>query len=887
MVGSGRRARAWWWRSALAALAGIATLECSSSEPPCQQAVLDRAWALAAEQCELAYRQSRHHDDGIALANALTKLNDHAAAADIARDLMGTPVRGSAHRMIGEAAYRRRSVLEAAAHTTAALAIHIAAGDDAEIMRDAHVLSMLWKKEGWYDAALEAAGMCRDAATRAGDRRALGYCELARADAYRMLGDPRAAATAMEGMIAAVEAPCDRAWAHLKLGLVQLQLQAPATAMARLAFEQAMTLARTCDRDSVSPAAHANLAWVSRATGEPADAVAHLDAIEGDHFEKRILFALLAADRGDLAAADVHLAATAALPAPDAQWTWYAAHLQAQVAEERGDEVAAMAGYQRAIDLASALLARTTENAPYVVATLRASYEALFAMHARAGWWTDALLVIAQLDMDDLLRSAAAAGSFGAGGITAPTGVAPGAHATVHPIAERTYSAESILAAWRDRDLVIAVAPAPRWIGRARERLWQLRVQGGRVSGAAVADADEANELARTLAGTPLDRDAATRLGGLLIPDVAPSSHALDVLLVGELGALPIAALRHGDALVMARRPLVRVLGLVPRAPPGRRSGAVVLGDPRRDLPRAAAEAVRAAQRLGTAAHLHEAATAERLASARSADVLHVAAHVHRYARDFALHLADALVRPADIVSAGIAPRLAVLASCGSAAARDQGGWGSIAAAFLRAGTDLVAATQWSVGDDAAAAIVDRFYAEGGADAPARALAAAQVAIAAASTSPDWAAFTVLASPPDASALHLSTKDRAMTTKFFTFTYAAVTDPNKASELVKKNGFRVWVPTPAGGWRAATTALTQKDIPAGRFALVGTFGKIDAGAGVELIVSTDLKDPDPPTPLWSSTLTVAQMRAHIPSFVPRSNPAIQVAPTDDSTEPTK
>jgi tetratricopeptide (TPR) repeat protein len=756
MVGSGRRARAWWWRSALAALAGIATLECSSSEPPCQQAVLDRAWTLAAEQCEPAYRQSRHHDDGIALAKALSALGDHEAAVALATTLLTTPARGAAHTLLATAARDSDELLPAIAHGTAALAMHIASGDDAELFRAAYVLTMTWWKNAWYDAALELADICRVAARRAGDRRAVGYCEMARADAYRMLGDGPAARVSMEAVTESLEAPCDLAWAQLKAGIIQTELKSPA--VAQLSFERAIATASRCEPDRVTPAAHANLAWVSRTLRDPEAAEAHLAAIQGDHVENRLLKALLAADRGDLTSAETHLAAAAGLETPDAQWSWYVAHLQALLADERGDETVAITRYERAIELASSLLSRSKESSPYVVATLRGSYEGLFAVHARAGRWNDAFLVIARLDVDDLLRSAAAGGTFGAEGIAPPPGMAPGARHEVRPSEQRAYSADALLAAWAERDLVVAVAPSPREIGGGRERLWLLHVEHGRATGADMGPASAALERARILRGTPLDRAAASTLGRLLIPR-SMSSQPLGVLLVGELGSVPLAVLRHDDALIVATRPLVRVLAVTPGPAPGPRRGALVLGDPRRDLPRAAAEASRVAARLGTTAFLHESATAARLASGRSADVVHVSAHVHKYARDFGLHVADGIVRGADIVNARIAPRLAVLASCGSAAARDDGGWGSLAAGFLRAGTDQVVATHWSVGDDAAEIFIASFYEKGGVADPARALAAAQVALSITMTSADWAAFTILAAPPPAAPVEPSNKD--------------------------------------------------------------------------------------------------------------------------------
>jgi CHAT domain-containing protein len=228
----------------------------------------------------------------------------------------------------------------------------------------------------------------------------------------------------------------------------------------------------------------------------------------------------------------------------------------------------------------------------------------------------------------------------------------------------------------------------------------------------------------------------------------------LEVLAVGRIARAPLSALRDADGLVIARRPLLRVLGLRPRpalgAPAATRTAAVVLGDPRLDLAAAAAEATWVAQRLAVPARLGRDATRAALSSARNASVLHLAAHTNEQAGHRVVHMADGDVSPSAILAERVAPGLVVLASCGSAAAHDEGGWGSLAAAFLAAGSDAVVATHWSVEDAAAAELVRRFYLAGGANNPAAALAEAQTAAAATSAGAGWAAFTLIAAPPRA-----------------------------------------------------------------------------------------------------------------------------------------
>lgn len=240
-------------------------------------------------------------------------------------------------------------------------------------------------------------------------------------------------------------------------------------------------------------------------------------------------------------------------------------------------------------------------------------------------------------------------------------------------------------------------------------------------------------------------------LGRAVVPDLE-SSQDLYVALVGSLGRTPLAALRTDGALVIARRPIARVLSIVPRQRATQKySSPVILGDPSSDLPGAAREAFYVARELGTSPFIGPRATAHRILSAGGASVLHVAAHTSRVGGEWGLRLANGVVTAADVLAGQLAPRLVVLASCGTAAAVDDSGWGSLAAAFLTAGSEFVVAVQWSVTDGIAAGLIERFYANGGARRPVRALAAAQVWSAATSTHTDWVSFTVLAAPPPVS----------------------------------------------------------------------------------------------------------------------------------------
>jgi len=249
----------------------------------------------------------------------------------------------------------------------------------------------------------------------------------------------------------------------------------------------------------------------------------------------------------------------------------------------------------------------------------------------------------------------------------------------------------------------------------------------------------------------------------MIVPPEA-SERTLHVLAIGTLGKVPLSALRDDDgSLIIGRRPLVRVLGLRATRPEASGAGgAFVIADPRGDLPSAGIEGAVVARALGAEARVSGAgrpspATRSWLWAAQDAALLHVAGHVDLVDRWRVLRLADGDVNPAEMVQRGFAPRIAVLAGCGSAAALDEEGWGSIAAALLESGTAVVVATDRTVGDEASLSVMRGFYAQPDwRDDPARALARVQQALDARAVTSDeeatkarsWAAFSVLARPP-------------------------------------------------------------------------------------------------------------------------------------------
>lgn len=495
--------------------------------------------------------------------------------------------------------------------------------------------------------------------------------------------------------------------AMLQLALVDVEARRFASAKLHLLD----LIALTTRADHVAAAAM-NLAFIEDQLGRCGGAVAYLQLaslVDGESFDWWFLAARVALGCRDRARAAAALDVAIGMK-PEGQWIWQVLDRRGQLAELAGDAVAAARAYHDAIAAAEALRRDGGRLEPIVAGQLVEPYEHAIDLAAAAGDWRGALGLVLRHE-----RGAALADPDGA--------------------------IDAALAAWRGRTLVILV--------RGRGRIWRLDVVDGQVSGASLG------AVARLGASDLLDdRDPeavaiATTLGAAI-----PAGDVVHVHLLGDLAALPLAALRAGGDRVIRRTALVRAVHLAPDPRPRMfGTGRIVLGDPAGELDGARREATWVGQTLGVSPRLGAAADRAALAAARGADVLHIAGHARWTLDGPSLPLADASLTAADLAALEPAPRLVVLASCFSARARDRGGWTSLASGFLDAGAELVISTQTSVDDAAARRLVEAFYRHGGVAAPAEALRQAQLELAAAGVDPhEWASFVAIAAPPRASA---------------------------------------------------------------------------------------------------------------------------------------
>lgn len=246
---------------------------------------------------------------------------------------------------------------------------------------------------------------------------------------------------------------------------------------------------------------------------------------------------------------------------------------------------------------------------------------------------------------------------------------------------------------------------------------------------------------------SPSEPQEAEALGALLWPEgLERDTH---VQLVGQeaVRRLPWAALRVQGEWLAARHavawaPSLKVAALL-HARTRHGGNIVVVGNPTGDLPHAQTEALQVAQLLKAAPFLGARAQRSVFERLSGAQLLHLAAHTSLEAQGASILLADGKLYAHEVLEGGLAPQTVVLASCASARSRDGEGLMSLGGSFLAAGSRQVVASLRSVGDAVSAEFMQHFYAEGGLETPASALAKAQMKMADHAPVEQWSAFVL------------------------------------------------------------------------------------------------------------------------------------------------
>jgi tetratricopeptide (TPR) repeat protein len=730
--------RAWsrWCRAPLlAALAGALTASPSfdgefavcaplRGAPPAD--VVSRCggrawWALSAAE-RLALARARAFRDELDAADAL------------AASLVATRLAADGHQVLANTSWSRGDIASALRHADRAVDLHRGDGAMSELARDLQLRAGLHRERADISRALTDADACVVAAAGARDPLIYGYCELAVAQLLAELGHHDGAVRAVERGLEKLEADRDRAWAFVVRG--NLFQEVGANHQAVLDFEAALAL------PAAGPVAvgdaHINLAYSLAILGELDQAAAHVAQAGTSHAGWLTVTGEIARRRGDLNGGRRYLEQAlrneghpdAALPI---------ASSLAALEEASGNLSAAESWWRVAVShVERARGAGALELRPWILASRRAPYEALFRLLVQTHRSSEAIALIDQWLGRTIVDVQALVASLGSDGTYASTARMTGVLAPLWP----TLTVVPVTAAPRaveGRDFVAVLS-----IG---DEVWRA----ASVKGAAIVDrVDSLAGLETTLGATGRLREdtaAARWLGDRLIPAGAqePSEVPLTVVIDPKLPWIDMGALRPGGQLLVSRRALVHRTSLGG----GRRDGVVrpgairVVGDPQGDLVHAMSEARLVAERLGVHAMIGPAATRAAVLDGVADGLLHIATHTAFRDGVPGLWLADGVVTSFDVLVAGKVPRLVVLSVCAASSGDDGEHFGAIASAYLAAGAHWVVATTRSVSDDDARAVMDAFYENGGADQPIEGLQRAQVALAESRPETAWDAFVV------------------------------------------------------------------------------------------------------------------------------------------------
>jgi tetratricopeptide (TPR) repeat protein len=697
----------------------ICLVACSHpAERTCAQCVESKDWPAAYHSCQGEFLKTNDPMRALDAAIAAHRLQRWQDALRLAAPaLSNTATAADAQSLIGSVHFRLGDFTVATSQLEQAARVHKAAGNAYASARDQQQLSGVFYQLGDYQQALDAEAAARDLAGRAHDESIVAYLDLARADILRAIGDLHGAQLAGERALAGARDAGGKVHALIRQGILHIESGHPGLARDPLARGLEMELATPAPRKQLLEALHLNLAYVERKARAFDRALAEMEKAKQagtDEMSYHLNRGLVLDDMGRLAEARADLDAAEAAQ-PSGEWSWWVPFQRARVAARQHDLAAAIDSDRRAIERVARLALKSGTFGPTVIANHREPHLHLVGLLAADQRWSDVLGVVAAMDGQSLLNSTEASADPAPGSVNDPSLPTRAAAGTLAPDATKL-----AIEAWRARHLTIVVPGG--------ERIWRLDVVDGHASGCDIGDVRALGELARALEKDPADADAGRQLGQAMLPD-APAGTQIDLLVIGPLARAPLAALRLGDRPAIARYPLARVPGFLPRTVTGRATGAAIsIGDPEGDLPNAAGEARKVAARLKGTALIGAEATRAAFARVAGARLLHVAAHTTRRSGGATLRLADGPVSLDDIAKLAPAPAVVVLASCGASAGRDDAGNGSLTGAFLDAGAEIVVGTRWSIDDGEAAQLVESFYAARGDRDPVRALVEVQLA---------------------------------------------------------------------------------------------------------------------------------------------------------------
>jgi tetratricopeptide (TPR) repeat protein len=743
---------------------GLAVLACQQRPVDrCQELVAVKSYKEAAAVCLAAFEATGDPAAGEAAARAHYSEGHKDEVLKLLERLRGTPAEGKVLILAGDMEREPADRERAKARYERALKLAQAAGDHRDTAQAAYRLFYKAWEETDNRRAVRFALTAFQEAEEARDSDMQVRAATALYSALLGVGDLQGAGRALDRAMELHGDKEDASLATMLLNLGNLRLEEGRIALARDAFNRALKVGGEGQNARFYRSVHFNLVEASLALGDLAAAERNLTAAER-HAEPGLSQGVPlyfrscvehARGREESALAAIRKALEQDSP-PGLAWRFFLQ--QGAIQEALGDRRKAEASYAKAAEIVEEM--RSALGIDELKATLfdtrRKPLEALFRLQAEDGRFREALATAERATARSFLDAFINATS------TRPD--EPAENWRAMAAVDRAEALKTLLPA-----LSQSPAVAPRPIGsvlealgdrhallffEAADRFWRIAAGKSRVEIVPLAgSAEEVRRLVDELLARPGDRPPAEALGQRLLSAASLPAPEEPLFLVpdGVLGQVPFAALRIGGRYLVEDHPIVYLPSLSALAAtdgrPAPPSGpAVVLGDPRGDLPAAAREAREVAARLGSVSRTGKDVTREVLDQAAGASVLHLATHTGIGPRGPWLTLADGDVGPGFLLTRRIRPRLVTLATCASAARRGRGLWGSLAATFLAAGSPDVLASLWSVEDEPARRFVFHFYDEGGVRDPAAALARTQRAAIAAGEPPSaWAPYVLVA----------------------------------------------------------------------------------------------------------------------------------------------
>jgi tetratricopeptide (TPR) repeat protein len=708
-----------------------------------------------AAACARRFQQNGDPRDGIEAVQAFSRAHRNEDALGLASRLLGGPRGAEARRLMARIYVQQQQLDAARALVDQALQIDQTAGDHAAAYTDAGLMVPAYFTISDFAKALQLAHIAVAEAEASGEPKFAAAALIALGSVFQAAGDDERAletyAKASSRLPPGDRA--DRARMLLYRGTILNNQHQPA--LAEPLLKQARALAIELHDPAMLLSAEVNLAEFALARRALDDAERHLAGAlaagreRGDKVPSNAILvnrSILARYRGDLASASRALdEAAAANPPPE--HAWMIAHERGQIAAAAHDFDAARRSYRSAISIVETMWRTSSPEelkAPFFEERW-APYQYLFALDVEQGAPADAFATLISAQGRMFLAGAiAASASDPAPAVRVSNLRALAPLVTESPLARESSPSDTL-------ELLRGNYVLDYFAGAGQMHL--LVIDHGKVKLTPVhVDLANLERLVDDFLANQDDPRSAEALGVALIPPevLAAAPPRFHIIPDGPLLRVPFAALvvagsrlvEHHDVVYAPSATGLAALSTGAAAPT---SGPVVFSDARnnllhsRDETKAVVDATHAEVLIGAMA------TAAALREAGGASLLHIVGHSGVSRDGGFLLLADGQVSAAQILSWHIHPALVILSSCASAATERRDMWGSLAAAFVAAGSRDVVATLSSVEDIHATEFTRLFYEHHGDRDPAAVVATVQrLMIDAHRPAAAWAAFAVV-----------------------------------------------------------------------------------------------------------------------------------------------